>query len=101
MERNFFILAIDESKGYPSGSYDAVLTRAPHPIKEGPIKLGDYGHHQWYAWPDNFWDELDPLPDDIVLFEKGRPKHNVRMDGGGANLYNIRFISKGNRRSQS
>jgi len=78
MERNFFILAIDESKGYPSGFYNAVLTRAPYPSKKGPIKEGDYGYHQWYAGPDNFWDELDHLPDDIVLIEKGDYKHNVR-----------------------
>jgi len=78
MKRDFFILAIDESKDYPSGFYNAVLTRMPAQKKEGPIKEGDYGLYQWYAGPNDFWSDIDPLPDDIVLIEKRPYQHNAR-----------------------
>jgi len=88
MNREYFIMAVDESKGFATGFYDAVLTRKDPKLVDGrPIQLGEYGYHQWYAGPEKYATNIDPLPDDIVLVEREEYKYNVRQ--GSAHFFVI------------
>jgi len=88
MNQTYFIMAVDESEEFSTGFYDAVLTRKdPKQVDGRPIQLGEYGYHQWYAGPEKYATNLDPLPDDLVLVEKQSYKYNVRQ--GSAHFFVI------------
>ena len=64
MSKRYYIMALNEESGCPTGFYYSVLAKDFEGVH------GDYGYNPWYAGPKRYGGALPPLPDQLILMEK-------------------------------
>ncbi len=73
MENRYFIMAMDERPGCPTGFYQSILATSdcgPH---------DEYGLLPWYAGPRRYGGQIAALPEEgLVLIEKRDYRYDVR-----------------------
>ncbi|MBK0115776.1 MULTISPECIES: hypothetical protein [unclassified Delftia] len=72
MNKEYYIMAINEEFGCPAGFYHSVLAKDFEEVK------ADYGYNPWYAGPKRYGGTLPSLPEKLILMEKNEYNYDVR-----------------------
>ncbi|MFG0597387.1 hypothetical protein JQN63_15740 [Delftia lacustris] len=64
MNKEYYIMAINEEFGCSAGFYHSILAKDFEEVE------GDYGYNPWYAGPKRYGGTLPSLPEKLILMEK-------------------------------
>ena len=84
MSKKYYIMALNEESGCPTGFYYSVLAKDFEGVH------GDYGYNPWYAGPKRYGGALPPLPDQLIervliSVKMGAQRFRQHRDHGRAN----------------
>lgn len=74
MEKKYFVMAINDAEGCPSGFYDTILS----PAFDKNIEKQDYGYYVWYAGPKRYKGQIKIPYEHLTLISKQYYRYSVR-----------------------